>query len=245
MIAKNYIFGRKYGANFLDGLVAYYPFEGNANDMVNSYNGSYNSSFVGFTTGKILQASSFIKNINSKITIPNNGDLSFTNGINDLPFTISLWTKINSNGNHFLILKFLNTNTNSEWGFYIFGNKVRGLIVDKNTNNTYILKETTLGLNTIQFYHLCLTYDGVNGYNGMKIYVNGIEQTCINLSSGTYTGMKSGLLPMTIGNSSQTANNAFVTDGIIDELAIWKNRELTATEVLELYSKGNAGTPII
>jgi hypothetical protein len=33
--------------------------------------------------------------------------------------------------------------------------------------------------------------------------------------------------------------------GLIDELAIWKNRELTATEVAELYTKGNLGNPII
>lgn len=221
-----------------DNLVAYYPFEGNGNDMVNYYNGSYNSSVVGFTTGKNLQGASFIKNINSKITIPNNGDLSFTTGVNDLPFTISLWVKINSTGNHFLIMKYLNADTNSEWAFYIVSNKIRGLIMDKNTNNTYILKETTLVLNNLQLYHLCLTYDGVNGYNGMKIYVNGIQQTCINLSLGTYTGMKSGLLPMTIGNSSQTTINNNVTDGVIDELAIWKNRELMVTEVLELYNSG-------
>lgn len=35
------------------------------------------------------------------------------------------------------------------------------------------------------------------------------------------------------------------TRGLIDELAIWKNRELTATEVAELYNKGNSGNPII
>ena len=55
MVAKNYIFGRKYGTN----LVAYYPLNSNANDFSGK---GHNGSLVGsptFTAGKISNAINF------------------------------------------------------------------------------------------------------------------------------------------------------------------------------------------
>lgn len=248
MSKKKMLFSNSHG--FLTNLVGYYPLNGNANDFSGKgHNGTYNSSFVSFTSAKVSLGAVFSKNIDSKITVTDNNDFSFTNGSNDLSFSLSLWVRLNSSGgnvalkNHFLIGKYLYIAPTSEWIFYIVNNKIRISLQDKSSG-AYLLKETTNILNELQYYHLSCSYDGT-GYSGIKIYINGVEASYDNLSLGTYTGMANGTLNLTIGNSSQISVINNVTSGIIDEVAIWKNRELTATEVLELYNKGNAGLPII
>ena len=57
--------------------------------------------------------------------------------------------------------------------------------------------------------------------------------------------MTNGTQPIRIGQEGWNLSPKLKHRGLIDELEIWKNRELTATEVLELYTKGNAGNPII
>lgn len=74
-----------------DGLVAYYPFNGNANDESgNGNNGTVNGATL--TTDRHGNPNSSYNfrgfNYGDKITIPNNSSLSFSNEI-----SISLWTK--------------------------------------------------------------------------------------------------------------------------------------------------------
>jgi hypothetical protein len=90
MIAKNYIFGRKYGSELLSNLVAYYALENNANDLSGKgYNGTLVNSptFVSGKVGNGLQ----ITAQNQVVTIPDNNDFTFADGSSDLPFTISAW----------------------------------------------------------------------------------------------------------------------------------------------------------
>ena len=51
MVAKNYIFGRKYGTTFLTNLVAYYPLNGNSNEYINSLNGT--NERISYVTGNV------------------------------------------------------------------------------------------------------------------------------------------------------------------------------------------------
>lgn len=240
MIAKNYIFGRKYGANFLDGLVAYYPLNSNANDFSGKgHNGTLVNSptFVPGKIGNGLQ----ITAQNQVVTIPDNTDFSFTDGTSDLPFTISAWLytiAYSSNSNRFISKR--EGNSSSEWLATFNGSVLNIILHSQNSgiNVKYISCANTTSLNT--WNHFVITFDGTNG----KIYINGVLQATTNTISGTYTNMMSTTAVTRIGSNNSTSANT-AQFGITDEVAIWKNRELTATEVLELYNKGNAGTPII
>ena len=250
MVAKNYIFGRKYGANFLTDLVGYYPFNSNANDLSGK---GYNGTQVGtptYGTGKVGNAINFGNNANlNYVDIADNNDFSFTNGTTDVPFTISLWVNLTAfsvTGSWFISKRGATSGTD-EWQFMFFQNRVQFLKFQFN-DNSITQQIATIGnilpLNT--WTHFVYTDNGSGAVGSGKMYRNGVLDTNINTNSGgTYTRMNNGTNLTRIGMNSWTPNANLKHRGLIDELAIWKNRELTATEVLELYTKGNLGNPII
>jgi hypothetical protein len=96
----------------------------------------------------------------------------------------------------------------------------------------------TTSLNT--WNHFVITFNGTTG----TCYINGVAQTTTNTTTGSYVRMNNTGAITRIGSNISTAANTAQL-GITDEIAIWKNRELNATEILELYNKGNAGLPLI
>jgi hypothetical protein len=231
MIAKNYIFGRKYGADFLPNLVAYYAFENNANDSLGVHNGTLVAG--GYTTG--INGNAFaITAQNHVITVPDTIDFTFADGFSDLPFTISGWlytTAYSANANRFLSKR--GGASNNEWLVLINASNFSTTLHSLNTgtNIKVISCPNTTSLNT--WNHFALTFDGING----TCYINGVAQTTTNSISGTYSRMQNTSAILRIGSNSATAVSTAQL-GRMDELAIWKNRELKATEVAELYNAG-------
>lgn len=248
MIAKNYIFGRKYGANFLTNLVAYYPLNSNANDSINGYNGTQVGTPT-FTSGKVGNAINFGNDATPRyFDIADNSDFSFTNGTTDVPFSISLCVNFSAfsvTGNWF-VNKRNNTDGGDEWQIIYYQNRLFFYKFQFNNRNIYQAVGTGLNpFNINTWYHICYTDNGSGLISGCKLYINGVLSNSIQESVGVYTRMNNGTQPIRIGQAGWDLSPNLKHKGLIDELAIWKNRELTATEVLELYNKGNAGTPII
>jgi hypothetical protein len=251
MVAKNYIFGRKYGDNFLTNLVGYYPFNSNANDLSGK---GYNGTQVGvptYGTGKVGNAINFGNDaVFRYVNIPDNNDFSFTNGTTDVPFTISMWVNLTATsltGNFFINKRSALNNGNDEWQFVFINNRVEFAKFQFNNNSIIQIIGSSLNpfsLNT--WYHICYTDNGSGAIGSGKIYINGSLNSPFNANSGgTYTRMNNGNNLTRIGLNSWSPSFDLKHRGLIDELAIWKNRELTATEVAELYTKGNTGNPII
>jgi hypothetical protein len=242
MVAKNYIFGRKYGSNFLTNLVAYYPLNGNSNDVINGLNGT--NTGINYSTGNVGLGANFLNNTISRIEIPDTNFLSFTDGLNDIPLTIVASVRQTDSGVNFIFTKFNNVNgvNVKEYAFFIVNNKVRFLCASGNTNFLRAEGNTSLSLN--MWHNLVVTYDGSKLFSGIKIYVNGVEQTLTNLNIGTYTGMTNTIVTPTIGNVVNP-NAGEAMSGMIDELYIYKNRVLSATEVSEVYTKFLAQQPLI
>jgi hypothetical protein len=251
IVQNNYIFGRKYGSNFLTNLVGYYPFNSNANDLSGK---GYNGVFAGsptYVTGKVGNAINFgNENISRYVDILDNNDFSFTNGTTGVPFTISLWVNLTATsltGNFFINKRSALNNGNDEWQFIFFQNRVQFFKFQFNNNSIFQNIASSLNpflLNT--WYHICYTDSGSGAVGSGKLYINGSLNTAINANSGgTYTRMNNGNNLTRIGLNSWSPSFDLKHRGLIDELAIWKNRELTATEVAELYTKGNLGNPII
>ena len=249
MIAKNYIFGRKYSANFLDGLVAYYPLNSNANDSINGYNGTQVGTPT-YTSGKVSNAINFGNDTNLRyFEVADNNDFSFTNGTTDVPFTIAMWVHFSSFNfiGNWLISKRGGVTGNDEWQFVFAEGRVIFTKFQFNNNSIYQTIQSSLSpLSLTTWYHVCYTDSGSASVGSGKLYINGVANVAINQNvGGTYTRIGNGSSITRVGQITLNTNTNLKHRGLIDELAIWKNRELTATEVLELYSKGNAGTPII
>jgi hypothetical protein len=136
---------------------------------------------------------------------------------------------------------------NAEWSFYIaYGDLVGGqsgngltLQINKSggvTDRFVVEGRTPVTKN--KWNHVVTTYDGSSTSAGMKVYLNGVQDTTDLFTSGTYTAMSNLASSVDIGASirTQAAFDAFAK-GKIDDVRIY-NRALSATEIRQLYNGG-------
>ena len=209
------------------GLVAWWPSEGNTNDIINSNNGTILNG-VTYATGKVGTAFAF-NGVNSHIVVPDNPTLLINNTI-----TIEAWIYLNVTGKwQYIIIKDSET---SHGEFHTFQmcvtdmNRI-GFYLGDGTNPYWGLESTNL-LAAGQWYHVAGVYDGsVQG-----IFINGALDAINVIGSHTlYNHNK----PIRIGICYEQAYyHPF--DGMIDELSLY-NQALTAQDIQSIYNAGSAG----
>jgi hypothetical protein len=214
------------------GLVGYYPFTGNANDLSGNAN---NGTVTGATLttdrfGNTNSAYSF-NGTNTYITVPSTTTIaSFPNGQ-----TISMWLRVTSyptNGKENIIIDkrdnsnkyyqvFLSNFTNLNKAVYRFA---QSGAVSSQANN---INFSSLPLN--QWFNLTYTTD----LNTTKSYLNGsLMNTFVSASTiGVNTN------PLLFGKSNQAFSNDAFYNGLLDDIRIY-NRPLDSTEVTALYNEG-------
>lgn len=222
--------------NFRDRLVAYYNFNDNANDITGKNNGTVIGS-PSYRSGVTVKAIDFENNSNlNHIDIPSSIDLSFTDNVNDIPFTFSFWintASISGTGN-WLINK-RNTSADCEYQIVLAGTNNLYVELANPSFTSYLSVYATLpSLST--WHHVVVTYSANKKSSGILIYINGISQKTTSVGPANYTGMKIGNFIMRVGNTAWAADQARKHRGLIDELVIWKNRELKPIEISRLYN---------
>jgi hypothetical protein len=222
-------------------LVAYWTWDNTYTDSVNSIS-ELSSSGISFTTGKNNQG--IETTTNTGILVYSDSDnFSFTDGVNDLPFTFSFWvypTSISLSGNW--IINKRQTTTQAEYQVVINSGVDAGKISitisnpNINANSMGVLTNNAISLN--QWTHIVCTYNGSKKQSGLKIYINGSLQATTNYNTGTYTGMVNGTANLGFCNGIWAPASSLRHSGALDEFAIWKKRRLRAPEILELYNAG-------
>ena len=199
-----------------NGLVGYWPFNGNANDESgNGNNGTVNGATL--TNDKLGNSNSAFSfdGINDFITAPAQNFPTSNNSR-----SVSLWFKVNNipvQGTAFMLLNYGVLSSNQACGLAVGNNGV--IFVSWLTQND-LLGLTSISIN--QWYNLTATFDGTNS----KLYLNG---TLINSAAQSKNTNSSSL---SIGYNGV---NQF-TNGIIDDIGIW-NRALTQQEITSLYTQ--------
>jgi len=239
---------------YIADLIAYYKFDANANDF--SGNGNNGTAINGgglnyLSIGKVGTAINFGNNTNlNYIEFADDDDFSFTNGVNDLPFTISCWTQVlgySTIGNW--IFNKRGDTTNMEYQLVILptGQIVFTKYSGGNASNSQRIASNTGVIISSTWQNIIITNAGTTNINDVKIYLNGTLITVTRTLTGTYTGMTNGnnVARMALGSYSLSTAAQNKHRGFLDEFYIWKNRELTATEALDVYNKGNTGIALI
>lgn len=222
-----------------NGLIAYYPLNGNANDLSgNNLNGTATSPLP--TTGHSgVPNSAYLFNGSSDyILVPQNNLLAPANEL-----SVSVWVQprgfwagrdqgnvIVENGNEL----------GSAWGLLYNDNDGQPLVLDTTTEKfsfgIWFADGTKKGVqcpnnvHTNNWYHLCFTYDGAIE----RLYVNNVLVDTAHVSKlmGTTTA------DMTIGRyiePTQPLVWPYYVNGVIDELYIF-DRALTEEEVNTLFT---------
>ncbi|HMS63973.1 MAG TPA: hypothetical protein PKD83_01825 [Ignavibacteria bacterium] len=206
------------------GLVAYYPFNGNANDESGNGNNGINhgATLTADRNGELNKAYSFNS---SYIEIPNS--TSLRSPINSL--TLAFWTNIsqwdlNSAG----FMSKSNTTVTGQYGSLA----VNTPYIQLDLGGQYVRITRYFALNT--WYFICLKWDGAK----VKLYLNGDIYDSVNYS-GALTQDNN---PLILGKHTPVATRYL--KGNLDDIRIY-NRALKDAEISRLYNESNLELKIV
>jgi len=214
-----------------DGLIAYYLFNGNANDE--SGNGNH-----GTINGATLTTDRY-NNADSAYAFDGFDDFIEAQIDQSSSFTVATWVKLNRNDQYFGFVQHKENCTRG--GGYILGIDPNGNYRYTSSNcgecqpnpcaNSYeigyINSESGL-LSSNLWYHLIVTNDGSGNY---VFYLN-----CEVIGSESNENMifYYGIKPFSIGKYHD-GSNLFYLDGSIDDIGLW-SRALTEQEIQDVYT---------
>ena len=221
-----------------NGLIGWWPFNGNANDLSgNNLNGNIIGALP--TTDRFgLQNSAYFFNY-THWTWATGGDeifIPYNSILNTSSLTVSVWVNRNSNGypnQQLTIINRFQFGYSNPYGehWQLVANpapscQILSQILQSASVNS-ICTSSNLPLNN--WIHIAFTFNG----NVIKNYVNGIlTNTLLTNNLNLNTNGNSGI---SIGVSDQANGHWGPFDGKIDDIGIW-NRALTACEINQLYT---------
>ena len=210
-----------------NGLVGWWPFSGNGNDISgNGNNGIINGPTL--TTDRFGVADNAYNFITASDNISvNNATPSF----NNTQITVSLWIKLplQYNWSTLSLLKNgvsytngFNLNIDQNDSAYGTNNYSVSFLIGNGSNVSFISNQTELG----NWVNLVSCYDGAN----IKIYLNGTLKATQNFSQSMNIPNNNLTIGIWDNQSLPTVKNRQ-----IDDIGIW-NRALTQTEITALYT---------
>ena len=220
-----------------NGLVAYYPFNGNANDASGRANNGtvYNAALAADRFGN-ANASYVFNGVNTYISVTNNTAISsFSNAM-----TISCWFTVSNNVAHDwvgVVCKMPASTLAANDGFGI-----RTTFLGYTNGQGYIFSDFGGGSDT-QYFQTWVT-NGTVWYQCVAVALSNTTSLYLNgqlVVQGTNSGNLNATYPLTIGGQNGTFNGR-VHRGEIDDVRIY-NRALSVNEVAQLFALESA--PIV
>jgi prepilin-type N-terminal cleavage/methylation domain-containing protein len=173
---------------------------------------------------------------NDYVSVPDNDRLSFTNGTDDVPFSVACWVRVDNLQPGGMISKMQTGVT--EWKLQLGADKAFNLavsdtfnIVGKNTLNAFVLSDDNLGV----WYHVVGTYDGSGDAGDIHLFVDGSREDGTTWGSG-YSGMSNTASPLELG---RRADKNHYLHGALDDVRIYR-RALNATEIGAMFNATRA-----
>lgn len=217
-----------------NGLVGWWPFNGNANDESgNGNNGMVNGATISSDRFGTMNCAYSFNGINSFLEINDNQILR----LNNTNFTISFWTYLNSYGNGYAFIYKRSVGSQNGWaiGTDAGNQNTIGYIVSQScdpraySNGTInltgwhnVVVSYTLASQNIKIYFDGALNQTSNGVDCNYAPTNGIPSPNPNCNSNLFFG-KDGI------------NNPYFLNGKLDDIGIW-NRALTECEIADLYN---------
>lgn len=204
--------------HFINNLISYWPMNessGDMNDSLGLHNGTVASSVSQGEQGILGTAYGFDAGVGTNVTI---NDLTFADNPNNIS-TISLW---------------VNFSTSISNNVFFSGSAIGGGGGSSITGTTLI--------NNSRWNHIVVTTDKDN----IILYINGTLDGSVAISNdfdGLFIFSENGVVrvgqrdentsTILLGDSDVGGNNYL---GELDEIAYWNNRNLSSSEVSELYN---------
>jgi hypothetical protein len=202
-----------------EGLVAYYPFNGNANDESgNGNNGTVHEAVLVKDRFENNNSAYSFDGMNDYLDL---GNPSSITGLGPSSFSICVWIKATLSGTRKEIISFGNTSLNKSECFYI--NSANQIESDL----AYSYGPTSAVTVTDGNWHFVCV---VNNDNVFQIYIDGA-------ASGNSQAMSPNISSGSVHIGTVPETSACFFNGSIDEVRIY-NRALSKSEILEHYTSG-------
>jgi hypothetical protein len=214
-----------------NGLVGWWPFNGNANDESgNGNNGTVNGATLTADRFGVANKAYSFDGVSNEIVVPHDVTL------NSLPISISLWFRTSiSQANKMLVNKYVCQSQNG-YSFRLNNNKPSAFYFSNGQSNNYLSLDAVStnfqSLNDDIWHNGILIVES----DSSKLYIDGnlIHSDAVIGSltvTNTNTDLRFGNYPQGVCTGPQN----FYYSGLIDDIGIW-NRALTQDEITALYN---------
>jgi RHS repeat-associated protein len=230
--------GAPCATGFINSLVAWWPGNGDANDVVSGQAGRVLNG-TSFVDAKVSMGFRF-DGVNDTVRMPAAANLDIAKSGNG-SITVEFWMKPETYENNLRMLAQWKNATTGAYGVHIYrlNSQVRVNFVDTAGANHAIFTNADIAP-VDQWTHIGVSYDKATGIG--RIYVNGFQQTSANL--GIFTPQTG--LDLYFGSDLHSAGNTNpFYKGQLDEVSLY-NTALTAAEVQAVFAAGACGkTPFV
>jgi len=208
------------------GLVAYYPLNGNANDSgIHKYDGVIYYVTPCSNRFEITEGAYYFNGLNAYIDLGSRDEFNF--GYND--FTVTSWVKLDNDCENGYILSKYNLNNASSYGFGTSG---------YNTSYAFFWGDHecqavrgSLNIQNDSWHQVIASY---NRSNLLSIYIDGKVDASVNISSENQ--FQSNNIPLLLGKFAGASGvRSDWLKGCISDVRIY-NRALSSNEVASLYA---------
>ena len=192
------------------------------------------------TATKLVGPAMYFNGSSSYVEVSDDAKLSFTDGTDDLPMSISAWVKSDDLTGMWVITKYANSGS-SEFIFSINNSDKLSLSLFDNANSTSCNRASDAALTAYeeQWIHIAATCSsssaGTARADDITLYVNGAVVASTATNSGTYSSINNTSAAVWIGRQGTS-----YAKGHIKDVKLY-NRSLTATEVAQLARGADLG----
>lgn len=211
----------------LTGMVAWWPAENSADDVIGCNNGTTPYG-IAYAPGESGQAFDFDAS-NRRVFVPDSPDFVLTN------MTFEGWFYARQTVDAYIGMRGDDRGALDSWVVRRMSDGQLAFQIGDMMKN-FLTIETPVQNN--QWTHFAATFDSVSG--SMKLYINGALAAQTNTTMQLIGGYDPGWNPgIGIGNQSGTITRTSF-DGLIDDVALY-NRALSPEEIQSIYNAGSAG----
>lgn len=159
------------------------------------------------------------------------GVVSELNFDEDDPFSVLFWMKSTDTGTMFVYSNTEGTPGYRGYEISIISGQVDFALYSAFNSTNYIRKRSTNTVNSGDWVSVCITYDGSSSVDGVRIYINAIEESAFSSTQDTLNGTTVSTEDSRIGG--RPIGSLLGYDGQLDGLVFY-NRVLSPSEVFLL-----------
>jgi hypothetical protein len=177
-----------------------------------------------------------IRSVNDSGIATSYEDHTFTDGTQDIPFSVSFWVKLDTtSGAQYIISKGSTTSGQYEWSIYNSSNTLTVYLFSQGNAADHLRATLASAFPGSRngWDHFVITYDGESS---ILCYRNGSSQT-LTLVNSSFSSMKTSSYGLFLGVGFQYPDlRTDDLNGKLHSISIWKNRVINPVEALELYN---------